>query len=90
MADHRPEWAHVADLAAIHRDRNSEIRLRLVESRRGSFAVEIRKYERSHHHAGLNAGQIGLMIPAERIAEVIAGLQRGSDAATALRQAARA
>lgn len=89
MPDLRPEWHHVCDLAAIHRDRNSEIRLRLVESRKG-FAVELRKWERSHHHDGLNAGVAGLMIPAERVAEVIAGLQRGFDAASALRQAARA
>lgn len=89
MADMRPEWHHVCDLAAIHRDRNSEVRIRMVESRKG-FSVELRKYERSQHHDGLNAGGIGLMIPTDRIPEVIAALQRGYDAATALRQAARA
>jgi hypothetical protein len=89
MTDGRPEWMHVCDLAAIHRDRNSEIRLRLVEGRKG-FAVELRKWERSHHHDGLNAGGTGLMVPAERVAEVIAALQKGSNAASALRQAARA
>lgn len=89
MTDHRPEWDHVADVATVHRDRNSEIRIRLAESRKG-YALELRKWQRSAQDGKMIAGQIGLMVPVERIAEVIAGLQRGADAATALRQAARA
>ena len=89
MADPRPEFFHVADLATIQRDRNSEIRLRLMESWKG-FAVEIRKYQRSAHHDGMNAGGPGLFVHVDRIPELIASLDKARTAAAALREAARA
>jgi hypothetical protein len=89
MADSRPEFLHVADLCAIQRDRNSEIRLRLMESWKG-FAVEVRKFQRSAHHEGMNAGGPGLFVHVDRIPELIAGLEKARMAASALREAARA
>lgn len=83
------QWDHVADLASLQRDRNSEIRLRLVESAKG-YAVELRKYDVSHHHDGMNAAGPGLLVRVERIPELIAGLQKAQAAGRALREAERA
>lgn len=82
------EWSHVADLASLQRDRNSEIRLRLVESRKG-FAVEIRKYEISHHRDDLRAGGPGLMVFAERLPELLLALDKAREAIAALQGAQR-
>lgn len=83
-----PEWNHVCDLSTLQRDRNSEIRLRLVEGRKG-YAVEIRKHDMSHHHDGMNAAGPGLLVFSDRIPELISALERGHSAASALRQAGR-
>lgn len=83
------QWDHVADLASLQRDRNSEIRLRLVQSQKG-YGVEIRKYDRSHHHDGMNAAGPGLIVRDDRVPELILGLQKAMAAASAMRDAERA
>ncbi|MFK5596592.1 hypothetical protein ACFZ8E_06255 [Methylobacterium sp. HMF5984] len=87
MADTRAEWAFVADIASVHRDRNTEIRISLYEARKG-YAACIRKYERSRHHDGMVAAGFTLMVPIEKIGDLMVGLDRTRTAASALRGAA--
>lgn len=85
--DARPDYLHVADLASIQRSANSEVRVRLVESRT-KFAIELRTYERSRHSAEMIASGHGVFIPAERLAETMLALDRAKSAISALRGAA--
>jgi hypothetical protein len=81
-------WRHVADLPPLQRDRNSEVRLRIVESEKG-FAVEMRKHFFNPRSGEMNAGAPALSIFADRLPALVLALDGAYSTIRALQQAQR-
>lgn len=82
------EWRHVQDLPSIQRDRNSEIRIRIVESAKG-YALELRKHHINPRSGEMVTGAPALMVFADRLPSLMLALDNAHSTIKALQQAQR-